>query len=526
MNDQGTQEVGFVKNIRNFLVHLDGMPTVKTNEIVENEAGVRGWISGLLPDRVEMLLLDEGIVQPGQLFKRSDKRLEVTIGQFLLGRTINPLGTPIDGKGPLGNTTTDQNLPLNNEAPGINFREIITEQFDTGISHVDTLVPLGKGQRELLVGDARSGKTDFIVDIIVNQGQTGVICIYAAIGKPIAEVGGFIDILNTNKALDHTIIVATSSTDLAPLIFLTPQTAFTIAEYFQKQGKDVLVILDDLGNHAKIYREISLLSSRPPGRESYPGDIFYQHAHLLERAGNFNKEAGGGSITALPTIEVTLSDFATFIPTNLMSMTDGHLLFKSSLYNQGQRPAIDTSLSVSRVGQQTQNRVQNLLSTRIKQVIAQATQLETLSRFSFELPFETQLILNQRSTIEELLKQPPLTYIGKEEQVVLLALPFTSFLKDKDKEFVRANLQVLLDTLSNDPELAKITESVFNFKDDKELIAALEKVSDKFAVKANKPAEKGFEQQKPARNPSPNNQATTAATQPEPETNENAEKKE
>lgn len=468
------QEVGFVKSVKNFLVYLDGLPNVRINDLVANEEGIRGWVSALLPNTVEVLLLDEGNVQPGQMFSCLNQRLTVPVGSFLMGRALNPLGIPIDGKGILAKSAATSLSELDLPASGISSREFISNQFTTGITLLDTLVPIGKGQRELVLGDARSGKTDFLINTIVNQRHTGILCIYASIGKPIAEVRGLIDILQTNQALSYTIVVATSSSDPAPLIFLTPQTAFTIAEYFQKQGKDVLVILDDMGNHAKIYREISLLGNRPPGRESYPGDIFYQHAHLVERAGNFKKEAGGGSITALPVIELNLSDFTTLVPTNVMSMTDGHLLFKSALYNQGQRPAVDISLSVSRVGQQTQNRVQNLLATKIKQVLAEATQLDTVSRFSFELPMATQLVLRQREMLEEFIKQPSLTYTPLEIQIILLALPFTNFLQLRDRDFVKKYKDTLIKAFTSDPELVKITKAVTAFPSDTELLKTLE----------------------------------------------------
>lgn len=483
-------EVGFVKSIRNFLVYLDGLPTVRVNDIVVNEAGARGWISALLPDRVEMLLLDDSNIIPGQKFEQTGLKLTVPVGNFLQGRAINPLGIPIDGKGPLAKSSTSELFELDRPAQNIGSRAFIDRQFDTGVTLVDTLIPLGCGQRELVVGDAHCGKTDFLVDTIINQKKNNRLCIYASIGKPITEVRSLIDTLKDNDALAQTIIVATSSTDIAPLIFLTPQAAFSIAEYFQSQGQDVLVILDDMGNHAKIYREISLLSNKAPGRESYPGDIFYQHSHLLERAGNFKKEVGGGSITALPVIELNLSDFTTFIPTNLMAMTDGHLLFRSSLYNQGLHPAVDISLSVSRVGQQTQNRVQNLLSTRVKQVLAQATQLETVSRFSFELPAATQLLLKQKSLMEALLNQPPLTYIPKEVQTILLALPFTSFAKIGNAEQAKIYQETLISTITTDPGVKHILDEVFKMTSDEELCKKLELVAEKLVNSINKGTEK------------------------------------
>lgn len=467
-------EVGFVVSVKDFLVYLDGLPTIRINELVRNDDGIRGWVNSLLPNTVEVLLLDEGNISPGQIFRRTGQQLTIPVGEFLLGRAVNALGVPIDGKGILAKTKTSQMVELDQIAPGISQREFITEQFDTGITLIDSLLPLGKGQRELLLGDARSGKTSFLIEILLNQKQTNTICVYASIGKPVTEVRNLIDILTANKALSHTVFIAAASSDPAPLIFLTPHSAFSVAEYFQRQGRDVLVILDDFGNHAKIHREISLLSDRSPGRESYPGDIFYQQAHLLERAGKFQPGAGGGSITALPVMELNLNDFTTLIPTNLMAMTDGHLFFRSSLYLQGQSPAVDIPASVTRVGQQTQNRLHNRLSTRIKQIIAQATQLETVTRFSFELPFVTQLLLKQKDQISELIKQPNLTFIPKEIQVILLSLPLTSFLQDKDKHFIEQYKDKIIEAFTKDPKLIKITQSVLQLKNEVEVISALE----------------------------------------------------
>lgn len=474
-------EVGFVTKVRDFLVYLDGLPTIRINDMVHSDPDwggpqVRGWVSAILPDAVEVLLLDDGAVKPGQMFKRMEERLTVAVGGHLLGRAVNPLGIPIDGKGPLLSTRTTAKSELDRTASGIQARQFITEQFISGVSIVDSLIPLGKGQRELVLGDARSGKTSFLIDLIVNQAGSGVVCIYASIGKPITEVRSLIDILKANQALAHTIVIAASSTDTAPLIYLAPQTAFSVAEYFQQKGKDVLLILDDMGNHAKIYREIALLGNKAPGRESYPGDIFYAHAHLLERAGKFGPKEGGGSITAIPVIELNLNDFTTFIPTNLMAMTDGHLLFKSALYNSGQRPAIDIPLSVSRIGQQTQSKAQNLLATRVKQVLARSLSLETISRFSTELPEATQQVLHQASLIHEMLKQESLTKVSPQVQTLLLGLVFTSFLRSHDVAYLRANKQKLVEAFEKDPTLLALTGTVFSLKDDEEIIEKLEEV--------------------------------------------------
>lgn len=481
-------EVGFVTTIKDFLIYLDGLPSIKINDFVASEGGIRGWVNAVLPNSVEVLLLDEGAVQPGQMFKKMPQKLEALAGEFLLGRAVNPLSIPIDGKGILSKTKLSKSVDLDREAPGIQSREFIKTQFETGISVVDTLIPLGKGQRELVLGDPRSGKTRFLMDMIINQKGRGTVCIYTSIGKPLHEVRTLIDVFEANEALSYTCIIAAASSDPAPLIYLAPKTALAVAEYFKDGGKDVLVILDDLGAHAKIYREMALLAGHFPGRESYPGDIFYQHGHLIERAGNFNKSAGGGSITCLPAMEIDLNDFTTFIPTNLMAMTDGHLLFKSSMYNLGQRPAIDVALSVSRIGQQTQNRVQNLLSTRIKQTLIHAKDLETLARFSSEITPESQLVLHQARLIAEMLKQEPFTAIPLQVQTILLGLVFTEFLQTKQMPEVIWIKSELIKAFDSDKELKAFAQSIFSLKDEAELISKLGEMGGKFESLVQKEA--------------------------------------
>ncbi len=479
MNSNSNQEIGYVIGSRNYLAYLDGLPTIRVEDIVESDGGIRGIINSLSPESVEVLLLDEGAISPGMSFHATGKKVTVGVGTFLLGRSINPLGLPIDGKGILEKTSTKEERELDRQAEGIDAREFINTQLTTGITLIDSLVPIGKGQRELVLGDNHSGVSNFLINLIVNQKDSDTICVYAAIGKPASFIRNLMNTLQVNNALSHTVIVATSSTEPTPLIFLTPKSALTIAEYFQQQGKDVLLILDDMGIHAKAYREISLLGGKSPGRESYPGDVFFTHARLLERAGKFNKEAGGGSITALPVMELQLTDFTGFIPTNLMSITDGHLLFKSNLYNKNQRPAIDIALSVSRVGRQTQHSVNNALSRRARQVLAKAQEMETLSRFSTELPAETQLILRQKTLIEEILAQDDLTTIPLHIQSILLALIFSTFLSDKNEGFIKKNKSILITAFTKDPLLTPIAQAVPRLKSDTELIAMLEKVTPK-----------------------------------------------
>lgn len=468
------EEIGYVIESRDFLVYLDGLPTIQIDDMVESENGLRGWVNTLAEDKVEVLMLDEGAVTIGQSFKRLPQSLSVSAGDFLLGRAINPLGIPVDGKGIFTKTKNVQSLDLEQPARGIQSRKFITDQFLTGVTLIDMLIPIGKGQRQLVIGDAHSGKTSFLIDLIVNQKGQNTICIYASIGKHISAVKDLLDVLRSNKALAYTILVASTAMDPAPLIFLTPKTAFSLAEYFQKKGLDVLVILDDLGIHAKIYREMSLLGGKSPGRESYPGDIFYQHAHIIERAGNFRQEFGGGSITAIPIIELNLTDFTTFIPTNLMAMTDGHWLFKSTLHNIGQRPAIDISLSVSRVGRQTQDLLSNLISQRIRQILSQAEELQTISHFSSELPPQTQLILLQKSLIQQALTQEFLIFSPKEIQIIMLGLILTSFLPAKGLEFFQKNKKNIANAFTTDPQLIQIVKAIPNIQDEQQLIKMLE----------------------------------------------------
>lgn len=467
------QEVGYVISIKESLAYLNGLPSVKITDLVENEQGVKGLVAGLLSDRVEVWILDEGVVFPGQMFKKVDNHLNLMVGPSLLGRAINPLGIPIDGKGSISKIQLSP-YKLDTEPRGMSSRENIDTQLVSGISLVDMLIPVGKGQRQLIMGDPHSGKTSFLIDLIVSQALQSSICIYGSIGKPINQVRSLIDVLSATKALSRTLIIAASSSESSPLIFLTAGAVMSAAEYFQSQGQDVVVILDDLGVHAKIYREICLLAARPPGRESYPGDIFYTHSHLLEKAGKFSKAAGGGSITAFPVIEINENDFTTYIPTNLMSMTDGHYLFKSTLRAKGSRPAMDISLSVSRVGRQTQSTIQSLLSDKVRQILTQAKELETISHFSGELSGETQSTLRRKQLLEQLLTQDALFFIPLQVQVILMGLIFTSFFDKKDKLYLYKNKKTLVDYFGNNPNWKIFSQTVMKLKSVDKLISLLE----------------------------------------------------
>lgn len=471
MTDAPNEEIGYATSINQYLVWVNGLPNVRINELVISEQGASGLVTAIKDDLVEVLMLDDVKVKPQESFRRTLKQLTILAGSHLLGRTINPLGQPIDGKGGFANL--GQVISLDKRPEPIKSREQISRQFETGISLVDSLVPLAFGQRELIIGEPHSGKTGFLIDTIINQAGGQVICVYTLVGKPVNEIRNLVEILRVNKATDYTVVVATSSSERAPLGYLAPAVGVALAEYFQKRGQDVLLILDDLGIHAKLYREISLLSGKSPGRQSYPGDIFFTQAKLLERAGNFNKNAGGGSITALPVIEVSTDDFASFMATNLMGMTDGHLKFDASRYHQGIRPSIDVSLSVSRVGRQTQILAQKGLADRVKATLAEGTKLEALSKLGSDISTQTQQIIKQSKQIEEILKQPSSTKIPTIAQMILLGLTFTPFFSLKDVNFVKVNKELIIKYLTTKIDSSKIEAQVKKFKDASQFIESL-----------------------------------------------------
>jgi proton translocating ATP synthase F1 alpha subunit len=494
-----TEEIGFVNSINSYLITIDGLPNIKINELVISNNQALGLVTSIENDSVEVLLLNNLPVQPKDSFRRTHQSLSINVGSHLLGRAIDPLGQGVDGKGGLGNM--GKSVKINQPILGIKHRELITEQFQTGALLVDMLTPLALGQRELIIGDANSGKNEFLIDVILNQKSSAItrnptssssstaqagneltnnspsfVCIYAMIGKPINEIRNTMDTLKTNQALSYTCLITTSSSEKASLIYLTPIVAVAMAEYFQRLGKHVLLILDDMGIHAKFYREISLLSGKPPGRESYPGDLFYQHARIIERAGRFNITAGGGSITALPVIETHLDDFTSFLTTSLMGMTDGHLLFSSSRFKEGIRPSVDISLSVSRVGRQTQNIAQKLLADKIKSLLADAKKLQNFSKFGSEISPQTRFVLKQADQVHALLNQPALLKISIPVQMILLGLVFTPFLQDKDVLFVERNKFNMIGFLETKFDLKSFYQQVLKMKDEKEFIKALDTV--------------------------------------------------
>jgi F-type H+-transporting ATPase subunit alpha len=391
-------------------------------------------------------MLDPERPKPGDFFEKSSSGLAIPLGANLLGRTINPLGVPLDDKGalPPGETKLDLDLV----APGIDAREVIRRQFYTGLVVVDTLLPIGRGQRELILCEPRSGKEAFFLDAIVSQKGKGVICIYAGIGRSEVEVKRFAEDVEKAGAGEHTIIVAATSNESAPMINITPGVASSLAEFYRDNGRDVLLILDDLATHAKYSREIALLAGRVPGRESYPADIFYQHSSQLERGGSFNEHFKSGAITLLPVIEVNIENFTNLIPTNVMSITDGHILFSAALRAQGIYPAIEPDRSVTRVGRQTQMFIHKQISDKARSLIADFHELERYARFGSELSAETQLKIRRGKVVEELIKQEPLSAISPGVQIMALALVFTGFFDKMDIEEVKVKKTKVIEALA------------------------------------------------------------------------------
>lgn len=391
-------EVGFVQQCVHSLVYAAGLPRVHPKELVVFENGDIGQVLSLNPETVQILLLSHAHIKVGSQVARTNEYLKIPVCNDLLGKTINPLGNILSTSKPIQNVSYED---IDKPPPSLSERIAIDKQLETGVALVDLIIPLGKGQRELIVGDRKTGKTEFLLQTIITQASKGTICIYAVIGQKQSDILKFDEFFQNNGIRNNTIIVASSSSDASGLIFLTPYTAMTVAEYFRNLGMDVLLILDDMTTHARTYREISLLGRRFPGRGSYPGDIFYMHAKLVERAGNFTK----GSITCLPVAESVMGDLSGYIQTNLMSMTDGHIFFDIDLYNQGKRPSINPFLSVTRVGRQTQSHFNRDLSGTITSFLVLYERMKQFMHFGSEAGENVRSILQQGERLDVFFNQ-------------------------------------------------------------------------------------------------------------------------
>jgi F-type H+/Na+-transporting ATPase subunit alpha len=453
-------EVGYVMSSRNYLIYIEGLPSARYNEIIVSEkTGARAMVSALDGHIVEALMLDNQQAKPGECFMLTGKKLTIPVASKLVGRVVNPLGVPLDGKADFPPGTME--IDIDEVAPGIGDREAIDTQLLTGVTAIDTLVPIAVGQRELMFGDPPSGMGEFVLDVVLNQKGKNRICIYNAIGKSEVVLKRFISDLEKYGGMEYTIIIAATSSELATLISIAPSVACAVADYFRNKGGDVLLIMDNLATHAKYQREIGLLANRIPGRESYPADMFYQHSRVLERAGKFNKNRGSGSITIIPIVETNLENFTGLIPTNVMSITDGHLLFTSQLRMQGTYPAVDVEGSVTRVGKQTQIFIHKVLGDKIRSLIANYKELEQFSKFGSELTGDTLIILKRGMIASELIRQEPLERIDNMAQIFILSLVFTTFFDTKDVEFVRRNKKNLVDIIQKEKMFAEIAA---NFK--------------------------------------------------------------
>jgi len=417
---QTSEEGGVVIASADGIVQVEGMDRAVYGEIVIFENGAKGMVESVEPGRLGIMLFDGAeSVGVGTLVTRSGKRAGIPVGEKFLGRVINPLGEPIDGKGPI---EAEGYNPIEKQAPGILERQSVDTPLHTGILAIDSMFPIGRGQRELIIGDRQTGKTSIATDAILNQKDTGVLCIYVAIGQKASSIARVAEDLKKHGAMSYTTIVAATASDSAPLQYIAPYAGTALAEYFMDKGKSVLIVYDDLSKHAVAYRAISLLLRRSPGREAYPGDVFYLHSRLLERSCRMRDDLGGGSITALPIVETQAGDVSAYIPTNVISITDGQIFLESALFNAGNRPAVNVGLSVSRVGGAAQTKAMKKANSNLRIELAQYKDMESFAQFSSDLDAETRRQLEHGKALTEMLKQPLYQPKSDAEQVVILTL--------------------------------------------------------------------------------------------------------
>ena len=446
-------EVGQVLSVGDGIAHVYGLDNVEAGEMVEFESGERGMALNLELDNVGIVIFgNDRDIKEGQTVKRTRSIVDVPVGKGLLGRVVDGLGNPIDGKGPI---KTTQRRRVDVKAPGIIPRRSVHEPMATGLKAVDALIPIGRGQRELIIGDRQTGKTAIALDTILNQKPLNasndeaikLYCVYVAVGQKRSTVAQFVKILEENGALDYSIIIAATASDPAPLQYLAPFSGCTMGEYFRDNGMHAVIIYDDLSKQAVAYRQMSLLLRRPPGREAYPGDVFYLHSRLLERAAKMNEEHGNGSLTALPVIETQANDVSAYIPTNVISITDGQIFLETDLFYQGIRPAVNVGLSVSRVGSAAQSKAMKKVAGRTKLELAQYREMAAFAQFGSDLDATTQRLLNRGARLTELLKQPQFSPLKMEEQVCVIYAGVNGYLDPIPVDRVRPFEEGLLTAL-------------------------------------------------------------------------------
>ena len=446
--EMNVDDVGTVLEVGDGIAHIYGLEKAMSGELLELPHGVYGMALNLEEDNVGAVLLgDDALIKEGDTVRRTGRVMRVPVGENMIGRVVNPLGMAIDGKGDI--KTTESRL-IEVKAYGIADRQPVKVPLQTGLKAIDSMVPIGRGQRELIIGDRGTGKTAIAIDTILNQKDTGVICVYVAIGQKSSTVARVVRTLEEHGAMAYTIVVAATASDGAPLQYLAPYSGVSIAEYFMLQGKDCLCVYDDLSKHAQAYRAMSLLLRRPPGREAYPGDVFYLHSRLLERAAKLSDELGGGSITALPIIETLAGDLSAYIPTNVISITDGQIFLESDLFFSGQRPAVNVGLSVSRVGGAAQTKAMKKASGSLRVDLAQFREMEVFTQFSSDLDAATKEALDHGNRLVEILKQPLYHPMKVSRQVVILYAATQKLLADVPVERAREFAWGLADELEKE----------------------------------------------------------------------------
>ncbi len=476
-------EVGTVTYVGDGIARADGLENAMAGELLEFDNGVYGMAQNLERDNVGIVILGEfEHIREGDKVKRTQRIMEVPVGEALIGRVVNPLGEPIDGMGPID---TNKTRPIEAQAPGVMARQSVDEPLQTGLKAIDALVPIGRGQRELIIGDRKTGKTSIAIDTIINQKDQGTICIYVAIGQKESTVKNQVEILKQHDAMDYTIIVTAGASQPAPLLYLAAYTGATMGEEFMYNGKHVLVVYDDLSKQAAAYRELSLLLRRPPGREAFPGDVFYLHSRLLERSAKLSDKLGGGSMTALPIVETQAGDISAYIPTNVISITDGQIFLESDLFHSGVRPAVAAGLSVSRVGGSAQIKAMKKVAGTLRLDLASYRELEAFTQFGSDLDAVTQAKLNRGKRTVEVLKQKVHEPLAVEKQVLILyalthgfldGIPVDEITRFESElfEYVGNNYPAIYDTirttkaLPNEADLDKAIKEfteIFNFNE-------------------------------------------------------------
>ncbi|MEX0616666.1 MAG: F0F1 ATP synthase subunit alpha [Candidatus Woykebacteria bacterium] len=457
---QEAKNVGVITEVYDGVAKVDGLSNVAFNELVELPNNLKGLALNLEETSVGIVIFgDYTLLKEGDEVSTTGRILQVPVGEALPGRVVNALGEPLDGKGPI---KTTKMYPVEKIAPGVITREPVNTPLQTGIKAVDSMIPIGRGQRELIIGDRGLGKTAITLDTIINQKDAGVVCIYVAVGQKTSKVAQIVDTLEKNDALDHTIVVSASAADSAAMQYLAPYTGCAIGEYFMDQGKDALVIYDDLSKHAWAYRQLSLLMRRPSGREAYPGDVFYLHSRLLERAAKLNKNYGGGSLTALPIIETQAGDVSAYVPTNVISITDGQIYLEGDLFYAGTRPAINVGLSVSRVGGAAQIKAMKQVAGSLRLDLAQYRELASFAQFGSDLDESTQKRLERGKRLLEILKQPQYEPISVERQIALIWASTKGHLDDISVEKISEFEKKFLDFMS--ARRSKLSEAIMKEK--------------------------------------------------------------